>query len=63
MSSTFSTVINVSLLSMLQSLHKLAIKKDLESQLEGTTKKINSQGREAPEKKIEHGESQCADTY
>ena len=60
MSSTFSTVINVSLLSTLQSLHKLAIKKDLESQLD---KKINSQGREAPEKKIEHGESQCADTY
>lgn len=34
MSGTFSTMINFSLLSMLQRLHKLSIKEDLQSQSE-----------------------------
>lgn len=56
MTGTFSTMINFSMLSMTQRLHKLAIMEDLQSQCEAEKHHIQFPRLEAHRKKIGHGQ-------
>ena len=56
MQGTFSTIVNFTLLGMLQRLHKLAIKEDLESESERESHGIHLARLEGHKKKTGHGE-------
>lgn len=59
MRGTISTMINFSLLSILQRLHKLSIKEDLQSQSETEQHKINFPRLEIHHKKVGHGKQEA----
>uniref|UniRef100_A0A1X7USD2 PHD-type domain-containing protein n=1 Tax=Amphimedon queenslandica TaxID=400682 RepID=A0A1X7USD2_AMPQE len=63
MSSTFSTVINFSMLGLLERLHKLVIKEDIESQSERNSHQIKFPRLEKHEKKTGHGETKCNELH